>query len=65
MLYVALATALLVWPEATAIALMVVGPFTVTIVHTGELEVGVLPLVVQWITAPEVLSEIATEVELV
>jgi hypothetical protein len=47
MVYVPLAMALLLYPAATAIALIVVVVFSVNVVHTGELAVGVLPSVVQ------------------
>jgi hypothetical protein len=38
-------------------ALMVVVVLTVKVVHTGELALGMLPSVVQWMTLPTVVSD--------
>jgi hypothetical protein len=51
---------LLLKPGATAIASTVVVALTVNVVHTGELAVGVVPFLVQWITAPGVVSDSIT-----
>jgi hypothetical protein len=60
MVYVRDATALLLYPLATAMASIVEVVLTVTVVQAGELAVGVVPFVVQWMTAPGVVSDNVT-----
>src|SRR6185312_17182971 len=58
--YVPLITALGLKPFAVASALSVVVALIVIVVHTGDVGVGMVPLVVQWITAPAVVSDSVT-----
>jgi len=65
MVYVPLATGLLLNPGAVAIACKSVVAVIVTVVHTGEPAVGVVPSVVQCMVDAGVVSESVTTTVLV